>query len=88
MAIEIISTLKPKNNGDFPVAEAADVSVDKNGTRLDAKLKTTLTVVTTAKAMDEILANATADDVGTFYLYMGATTDKYENSAVYGVTEV
>ena len=38
MAIEIISTLKPKNNGSFPIAEAADISVDENGTRLDAKL--------------------------------------------------
>ena len=33
MAIEIISTLKPKNNGDFPVAEAKDIDV--NGIRLD-----------------------------------------------------
>lgn len=39
MAIEIISTLKPKNNGTFPIAEAADIAVDENGTRLDAKLR-------------------------------------------------
>ena len=38
MAIEIISTLKPKNNGTFPIAEAKDIAVDENGTRLDAKL--------------------------------------------------
>lgn len=38
MAIEVISTIKPKNNGDFPVAEAKDVSVDENGTRLNEKL--------------------------------------------------
>lgn len=38
MAIEIISTLKPKNNGTFPIAEAKDITVDENGTRLDAKL--------------------------------------------------
>jgi hypothetical protein len=38
MAIEIISTLKPKNNGSFPIAEAKDITVDENGTRLDAKL--------------------------------------------------
>lgn len=38
MAIEIISTLKPKNNGKFPIAEAQDISVDDSGTRLDAAL--------------------------------------------------
>ena len=38
MAVEVISTLKPKNQGSFPVVEACDVSVDSNGTRLDAKL--------------------------------------------------
>lgn len=34
MAIELISTIKPKNNGDFPIAEAVDISVDANGKRL------------------------------------------------------
>ena len=38
MAIEVIATIKPKNNGDFPVVEAKDISVDENGTRLDEKL--------------------------------------------------
>jgi hypothetical protein len=37
MAIEIISTLKPKNNGSFPIAEAKDIDV--NGVRLDKKLE-------------------------------------------------
>jgi|GEM_PF-3565220 len=27
MAVQVIDTLKPKNNGDFPVAEAADIAV-------------------------------------------------------------
>lgn len=39
MAIEVISTIKPKNNGSFPIAEADDIAVDENGTRLSAKLK-------------------------------------------------
>lgn len=39
MAIEVISTIKPKNNGAFPVLEAKDISVDENGTRLDEKLE-------------------------------------------------
>ena len=38
MAIEVISTIKPKNNGSFPIVEAKDVSVDENGTRLSEKL--------------------------------------------------
>ena len=39
MSIEVISTLKPKNNGDFPLMEAHDIVVDESGTRLDEKLK-------------------------------------------------
>ena len=38
MAIEVISTIKPKNNGNFPIVEAKDVAVDDEGTRLDEKL--------------------------------------------------
>lgn len=38
MAIEVIGTLKPKNDGNFPVAEAMDIGTDKNGTRLNAAL--------------------------------------------------
>lgn len=38
MAIEVIGTLKPKNDGKFPVAEAMDIGTDKNGTRLNAVL--------------------------------------------------
>lgn len=36
MAIELIDTLAPKNNGDFPMVNARDVDVD--GTRLPQKL--------------------------------------------------
>lgn len=39
MAIEVISTIKPKNNGDFPIVEAQDVAVDDKGTRLNEKLE-------------------------------------------------
>lgn len=39
MAIEVISTIKPKNNGDFPIVEAQDVVVDDKGTRLNDKLE-------------------------------------------------
>lgn len=38
MAIEVISKLKPKNNGNFPIIDAMDVSVDNEGTRLSDKI--------------------------------------------------
>lgn len=37
-SIEIISGLKPKNNGDFPLVEAHDIQVREDGTRLDEVL--------------------------------------------------
>lgn len=37
-SIELISGLKPKNNGDFPLVNAQDVQVDKDGTRLPVML--------------------------------------------------
>lgn len=37
-SIELISGLKPKNNGDFPLVNAPDVQVDEDGTRLPAVL--------------------------------------------------
>lgn len=85
MAIEVISTIKPKNNGDFPIAEAQDISVDGNGTRLSDRLKSTIFAISTEAEMDEILTNATEDSVGEYYMYIGATTDKYENGIVYKI---
>lgn len=41
----------------------------------------------TASEMDSILENATASDVGRFYMYVGETTDKYENGALYRVAK-
>ena len=37
-SIELISGLKPKNGGTFPLVYAPDVQVDEDGTRLPAKL--------------------------------------------------
>lgn len=48
-------------------------------------LHKTIAAVKTAEEMDAILANANDDTVGTFYMYIGQTTDKYENGAVYEV---
>lgn len=38
-SIEVISGLKPKNNGDFALLQAHDVLVDEEGTRLDEKIE-------------------------------------------------
>lgn len=40
-SIDLISGLRAKNNGDFPLMEAHDIVVDEYGTRLDEKLKNT-----------------------------------------------
>lgn len=37
-SIELISGLKPKNNGDFPLVNAQDVQADDDGTRLPVML--------------------------------------------------
>ena len=37
MAVEIIGTMKPKNNGTFPVAEAADILMP-DGSRLSESM--------------------------------------------------
>lgn len=47
MAIELISKIKPKNNGDFPMVDATDVEM-ADGTRLEdaaAELASTLTTI-------------------------------------------
>lgn len=41
--------------------------------------------VTTSAEMDEILASANDDTVGTFYYYTGETTEKYKNNTLYAV---
>ncbi len=38
MAVVVIDTIKPKNQGTFPVVEAKDVKVDNNDKRLDTAL--------------------------------------------------
>lgn len=37
-SVELISGIKPKNGGTFPLVNAPDVQVDKDGTRLPAML--------------------------------------------------
>ena len=37
-SVELISGIKPKNGGTFPLVNAQDVQVGEDGTRLPAKL--------------------------------------------------
>lgn len=80
-SIDLISGLRAKNSGDFPLMEAHDVLADENGTRLS----NAILGITTAAEMDAILAGATGASVGTMYMYIGTTTDKYENGAIYRI---
>lgn len=45
-----------------------------------------ITVATSAK-MDEILANATVEDIGNCYKYTGETNASYETNALYVITQ-
>lgn len=42
-------------------------------------------LVESEEEMDAILANATDEDVGSYYEYKGATTEKYVSGAVYTI---
>lgn len=52
-SIELISGLKPKNNGDFPLVNALDVQVDEDGTRLPEMLAK----ITEVKSVDALPEN-------------------------------
>lgn len=52
-SIELISGLKPKNNGNFPLVNAPDVQVDDDGTRLPAALAK----ITEVQSVDALPAN-------------------------------
>lgn len=43
--------------------------------------------ISTAEEMDKILENATPDDIGRGYLYVGETTENYESYYVYIIRE-
>lgn len=52
-SIELISGLKTKNNGDFPLVNAPDVQVDEDGTRLPVMLAK----ITEVQSVDALPAN-------------------------------
>lgn len=52
-SVELISGLKPKNGGTFPLVNAPDVQVDEDGTRLPVMLAK----ITEVKSVDALPAN-------------------------------
>lgn len=96
-SIDLISGLRPKNDGDFPLMQAHDIVVDENGTRLDEKLESlssaistagSAIIVTTAEEMNTILTNATSADNGKIYYYVGETTADYVQNSYYKIDEI
>lgn len=52
-SIELISGIKPKNGGTFPLVNAQDVQVGEDGTRLPV----TLAKITEVQSVDALPAN-------------------------------
>lgn len=52
-SVELISGIKPKNGGTFPLVNAQDVQVGEDGTRLPAKLEK----ITEVKSVDALPEN-------------------------------
>ena len=52
-SVELISGIKPKNGGTFPLVNAQDVQVDEGGTRLPAMLAK----ITEVQSVDALPAN-------------------------------
>lgn len=51
-------------------------------------LSVAIYAVLTADEMDTIVQNATSEDVGTFFMYLGETTASYKKGSVYKIKEV
>lgn len=52
-SVELISGIKPKNGGTFPLVNAPDVQVDEDGTRLPVMLDK----ITEVQSVDALPAN-------------------------------
>lgn len=52
-SVELISGIKPKNGGDFPLVNAPDVQVDDDGTRLPV----VLAKITEVRSVDALPEN-------------------------------
>ena len=62
-----------------------DTLTEAHFKHIEDAITAAIRAVSTAERMDAILASANPDIVGTYYMYIGETTDKYENGAVYEI---
>ena len=92
--IKLGAGLTPAGSGNFPLMQACDILVGDDNKRLDAELLELRRLsgseglplpkeVSTEAEMNDILASATADDIGSIYKYTGVTTNTYEHGALY-----
>lgn len=57
-------------------------------TPVGGDFRNVIKAVLTENDMDYIIENATEDDIGSFYMYLGETTDSYKKGSVYRIGEV
>jgi len=80
MSVKIIDTLKPKNNGSFPIVEAVDVAVSEE-LRLPAALAAKADVSDLAAIGEDVAGKANASDVATATANLQGQIDQIEISA-------
>lgn len=71
------------NLADGDVLKASHLNHIEEG--IESITKKALIAIATAEEMAAVIANATADDVGNVYMYIGETTDTFENGAIYEI---
>lgn len=99
-SVKLGSGLTPQGGANFPLMQSCDILVDEHNKRLDTLLGELRELamnggpasgipipVSSATEMDDILASATGDSVGTIYKYTGTSTDTYENGALYIISD-
>lgn len=80
MSVKIIDTLKPKNNGSFPIVEAVDVSVSED-LRLPEALEAKADASALASTNEEVATKANASDVATATANLQGQINQIEISA-------
>lgn len=88
MAIELISNITPKNNGEFPLVDAKDVQVDDNGTRLSAALASAQAIL---EKIQKDIQNITPGSIEASDVLMdekGTTLDLFATQAAQALTNL
>ena len=80
MSVQVIDTLKPKNNGAFPVAEAVDIAVTSEQ-RLPEALAEKADLSALAETNAAVNSKANASDVATATANLQGQINQIEISA-------